>query len=352
MMRSTSLLDSAILPCLPLLINKSHRKLPNINWVIWIILILVDNIQICVLHGLLLLLFIDVWWVTRSLNWAETASLFLVTMLIDYATSSSWRYHINLLLASLLLTHFLARLIRSLGIWILTHVNRGICSSRCRWEKSFWLSWYLILGVIKCSIILSLSRWSGTCCNTSHMGGIGSVTVFSFDRLYHGIIEFHNQIIVNFVLLGRFGLSNWWISTAIASSSLCSSMVSCDSLIMGIVLHVDVFASMLDRLIIKRIISGFANIVRRDKIIDFAIFDLLWVYRSCHVEVYLFRLSRGIIWWLVSVIVDHSFVGCINGHLLFGVISCIPHSHLFLEIDFGELVALLSILDFLVPFVN
>lgn len=74
--------------------------------------------------------------------------------------------------------------------------------------------------------------------------------------------------------------------------------------------------------------------------------------RSCHVEVYLFRLSSGIIRRLVSVIIDHSFVGCINGHLLFGVVSCISHPHLFLEIDFGELVALLSILDFLVPFVN
>lgn len=59
-MRSTSLLASLILPSLTLLINKSHRKLPNIDGVIWIILILVNDVQICVLHGLLLLLFIDV----------------------------------------------------------------------------------------------------------------------------------------------------------------------------------------------------------------------------------------------------------------------------------------------------
>ena len=345
-MRSISLLTSLILPSLTLLINKSHRKLPDINRMIWIILILVDDVQVCVLHGLLLLLFIDVWGVSRSLNWAETASLLWVTVLIDHATSSSWRYHVHLLLASLLLTHFLAHLIRS-SVWILIHINRG-CSSSGRREKSLCLTRNLILGVVKCSIIFSLSWWSGTCCNTSR---ISSIAVFSFDRLYHWIIEFHNQIIVNFVLLGRFRLSNWWISATVVSSSLCSSMVSCDSLIMGIVLHINILTSMLDRLIIKRIVSGFPNIGRRDKIIDFAIFDLLWVNRSCHVEVYLFRLS-SIIRRLVSVIVDHSFVGCINGHLLFGVVSCVSHSHLFLEIDFGELVTLLSILDFLIPFVN
>lgn len=59
-MGSTSLLTSLILPCLSLLINKSHRKLSDINRMIWIILILVDDVQISVLHGLLLLLFIDV----------------------------------------------------------------------------------------------------------------------------------------------------------------------------------------------------------------------------------------------------------------------------------------------------
>ena len=59
-MRSISLLTSLILPSLTLLINKSHRKLPDINRMIWIILILVDDVQVCVLHGLLLLLFIDV----------------------------------------------------------------------------------------------------------------------------------------------------------------------------------------------------------------------------------------------------------------------------------------------------
>lgn len=52
-------------------------------------------------------------------------------------------------------------------------------------------------------------------------------------------------------------------------------MVSCDPLIMGVVLHVNILSSMLDRLIIKGIVSGFPNISRRDKIIDFAIFDLL-----------------------------------------------------------------------------
>jgi len=109
---------------------------------------------------------------------------------------------------------------------------------------------------------------------------------------------------------------------------------------------------MLDRLVIEGIVSGFTAYIRRDKIIDFAVFDLLRVNRSCHVEVYLFRLSRGIIRRLVSVIVDDSFVGRIDGHLLFGVISSVSHPHFFLEIDFGELVALLSILDFLVPFVN
>lgn len=64
---------------------------------------------------------------------------------------------------------------------------------------------------------------------------------------------------------------------------------------MGVVLHVNIFTSMLDRLVIEGIVSGFTAYIRRDEIIDFAVFDLLGVNGSCHVEVYLFWLSRGII---------------------------------------------------------
>ena len=78
-------------------------------------------------------------------------------MLVYHATGSSWRYHVgHLLLASLLLTHFLAHLVGS-KIWILADTDRGIRTSRCCREKSLWLSWHLILGVVECSVVLRLS---------------------------------------------------------------------------------------------------------------------------------------------------------------------------------------------------
>lgn len=59
-MGSASLLTSLVLPCLGFLIDESHRKLPDINRMIGVVLVLVDDVQIRVLHGLLLLLFVDV----------------------------------------------------------------------------------------------------------------------------------------------------------------------------------------------------------------------------------------------------------------------------------------------------
>ena len=183
------------------------------------------------------------------------------------------------------------------------------------------------------------------------MSGIGCITVFSLHWLDHGIVEFDDQIIVNFVLLGRFRLSDRWIP-AIVASCLSSPMVSGNPLVVSIILHVDIFTSVLNRLVVKRVVSGFADIVWRHEVIDFAVFDLLGVDGRRHVEVVLLRLSSGVVGRLVPVVVDHSLVGCVDGHLLFWVVSSISHSHLFLEVDLGELVAFLPILDFLIPLVN
>lgn len=140
--------------------------------------------------------------------------------------------------------------------------------------------------------------------------------------------------------------------SAAVAPGLSSPMVGGDTLVVSVVLHVDVFTSVLDRLVVKGVVSDFAHIVRRHEIVDFAIFDLVGVNWSSHVEVDGFRLSSGVVGRLVSLIVDHSLVGCIDGHLLLGVVGSISHPHLLLEIDLRKLVALLPILDLLVSFVN
>ena len=182
--------DMLVIPALPFplgvfLIDKSHWKLANIDWVIWI---LHDD-------SILLLLFLLIC-VLRLLNRSKSTTRHLVVVstssLVNGIGCSRWDAHWLASSLDVSLTYILGlnRLMNCLE-HCSTIVTRSTVVGSSWWEKSLLTSGVLVLG----SVEVLLGGWvlcsSSTCGNTSYMSSVGGVTILSFHRLDNRIVEIH-----------------------------------------------------------------------------------------------------------------------------------------------------------------
>ena len=264
-----------------LLINKSHWKLTNINWMIRILH-----------HNCCLLLFVLSTWVLRLLNRSESSPLHFVvvsTTSIINCVRSSWRYThwltscFNSSITNILL---LDRLLNCLKNGCSSGWRWCIWAGSCGWEETalFTLSIF-VLCCVKCLIFLGwVLSTSSACSDTSYMSSISSITVLTFYWLNYRIIQIHYKIIVNSVFIGRFRFSYWMCSLVIVviSSGLGSSVECCNSFIWwSILLIIFIDCTMLNCLIVEWVFSIFRYSLNwgSNKLIkDFStVFNLLWM---------------------------------------------------------------------------
>jgi hypothetical protein len=80
------------------------------------------------------------------------------------------------------------------------------------------------------------------------MSGISSITIFSFYGFYHWVIQVYNKIPIYCISIRRFWVSDW-LDILINATSLCSSLVWCQSFILLVLLvHHILFPSCWSRL--------------------------------------------------------------------------------------------------------
>ena len=278
-----------------LLVDKSHWKLADINRVVWI------------LHDHTVLLLFLLVRVLRLLNWSESATRHLVAVsssLINGVSGARWYAHwltsgLDVSFSYILGLNWLMNCLEHSSTIVAWTTIVG-CSC---WEESLFSRWVLILSSVEVLLGWVLST-SGTSSNTGDMSSICSITVFSFHRLDHGIIQIYNQIIIDSILIWWFWLSNL---VALLANSLRPSVESSNSLIWWSVLLLLLFidGSMLDSLVVERVVSRFLNSSNwgaHEFVDDFpTIFDLFGVEGCRHVEVLLVLGYHIWVWWVVCV---------------------------------------------------
>jgi len=202
---------------------------------------------------------------------------------------------------------------------------------------------------------------SGTRSYSCDMCCICRITVLSFDWFDCRIIQIDYQVLVDCIFIRRFWVA-YWLYNLIHSSCLCPTMVSCDSIILTIllvVLKIDAFVRtgiMLNGIIINWVFSDLINVLHRwtHHFVQFPALLLFRVQWSCHIEILLLivndvrtrRLING-----VSLTLHHRLI------LLIGCSLCRFfdgrwHFHLPFEIHFGLLVTLLSVLELLISSID
>ena len=139
-----------------LLVYKSHWKLTNIYRVIRILPILINDVQISILHLGIIIGRSS----SRGLNRSESATL----AAFNHWACSSWRYHAS-------------------TSWIISCLFRLVLI----WEKALLLS-LVVLSIIE-SHILVLAWGIGGCSGSSHSCGVGCITILPLDWLDHRVIE-------------------------------------------------------------------------------------------------------------------------------------------------------------------
>ena len=119
----------------------------------------------------------------------------------------------------------------------LTWNNSNISSiESCIWEESCWLiTNAFILSAIKSCIIFTCCSPVSTSSNASNMSGISSIAIFSFYGFYHWVIQVYNKIPIYCISIRRFWVSDW-LDILINTTSLCSSLVWCQSFILLVLL--------------------------------------------------------------------------------------------------------------------
>ena len=246
-------------------------------------------------------------------NWVYLLGIHCLTWVLDLPKSTSiarWR-HLNLLLSDL----------------DLFRVSFGI---RTCWEEALFLP-SLVLSLIECAFVDLLSIWAtsngSTGSYSSNMGVISCITVFSLDWLCDWVVQVHDKVVVDHIFVRWLGFSHW---LSVGSSSVCSFLVSRNSIICGWVV---VVLGLLDCVVVYWLISWFGWLINS---ILFNVND-----RSSHVEVLLFWRIRWL-WFLFS--------GCLVH--IYGVFLICAQPHLFLEIDLGKSVVFLSIFNLSVSLFN
>ena len=122
----------------------------------------------------------------------------------------------------------------------------------------------LVLSVVESGVVLGVVSASSTGSDSSDVGSVGGVAVLPLDWLDHRVVQIHHQIFANGVFVGRLRLS---CVCGVIPSRLGSAVVGSYPVILGILGYVDVWlnshSSVLDRLVIERVVSSFANILNR-----------------------------------------------------------------------------------------
>mmetsp|Transcript_29514 Transcript_29514/g.44878 ORF Transcript_29514/g.44878 Transcript_29514/m.44878 type:complete len:337 (-) Transcript_29514:1221-2231(-) len=267
--------------------------------------------------------------------------------IVDAAAGCSRRGHPKGLPVLLRSAHFLGRVIHG----ITGDTDGGVGSSGRLGEEALAVG--LVLGVVEGSVVLRVVGPRCARSHPSHVGHVCRVAVLVFPRLHHRIVQIDNQVLVDRILVGRLRLSS--SSRLVVASSLGSAVVGGDTLVLGILWHIDVrlhrHARMLDGLVVHRIVAYLTLVLDRgtDEVVHelAAGLDLLRVNRRRHVQILLRLLGLRIGRLVGSMAVSR--LGVVDGH---GVLDVSAHAHLALEVDLGQLVVLLAVLDLAVALVN
>ena len=144
---------------LSLLVYKSHWKLSNIYRVIRILPILINDVQVSILHLGVIIGRSS----SRGLNRSESTSL----AALNHRTCSAWRYHAS---TSCIISCLLIRLVLI-------------------WEEALLLSLIsIVLSIIE-SHILVLAWSIGGCSGSSYPCGVSCITILPLDWLHHWVIQ-------------------------------------------------------------------------------------------------------------------------------------------------------------------
>jgi len=242
----------AAFPLTILLVHQSHRKLSDIDWMIWILHHNTVGVFCCSIRILWLL------------DWSKSSTLhFVVTSIsIINSISSSWRYTahlfsscINSSITNIFLLNWLMNSLKHSITVVWATIRVG-----CIWEETAFISsTVLVLCSVKRRIFLLTSLILGsssTSSDTSYMSSISCITILTFNGLHYRIIKVYYKIIIDSVFIRRFWLSNRLCVPAVSATSLGSSMECSDSFVWWcILLLLFINWTMLDCLIVKWVFS-------------------------------------------------------------------------------------------------
>ena len=140
------------------------------------------------------------------------------------------------------LRHLLAHFVVVVGLC--GHEVVGCCVSatgpwhlpRRGWEEGPLSNASLVLSIVESSVVLGILRACSAGCDASNVRRVSGIAVLPFDRLDRGVIQIHNQVLVDGVLIRRFRLGNRLSNLVINAPGLRAPVISRNPLVLRILI--------------------------------------------------------------------------------------------------------------------
>lgn len=164
-----------------------------------------------------------------------------------------------------------------------------------------------VLRAVECLIIFRIMSSSSACSDTSHVRSVRGIAILALHWLDSGVIQVHDQILIDGVLVWTLGVANGR-DNLVHASGLGAPVVRSDAVILAnlpvllVILQIDALVSaggaMLYCVVVNGVVPDLVCVLHRrsDDLIELPALLLLRVQRSCHIQI-LFLVVRDVRAW-------------------------------------------------------